>query len=72
MNTNLMIFNQINDLLRHNPVSLQLLKCDAIEVSDKKRITYEEYTHNPDLVHAIEQLLIYSYRHQDQCVWNRG
>lgn len=70
-NTNLAVFENINNVLLHESVSLRVLMFDSIKLGDKT-INYKEFTEDPDIVRATEQLLICTYKKQDQCRWNRS
>jgi hypothetical protein len=70
MNTNLMVFGNINAALQAGAVSLYLFRFDFLEIGQEK-VDYVEYANDPDLVRAVEQLLICSYKRNQQCVWNR-
>jgi hypothetical protein len=70
INTNLMVFDNINRVLEYADVDLAIFTFDALEISgDLKDFAY--YTNNHDLVLAVEQLLICEYRRRRQCDWNR-
>lgn len=70
INTNLMVFEKINDALQLNDVHLSLLTFEWLQIGDDQ-VDFATFSTNPDLVHAVEQLLICSYRRQGQCQWNR-
>lgn len=70
INTNLMVFEKINDALQLNDVHLSLLTFDWLHIGDD-RVDFATFSTDPDLVHAVEELLICAYRRQDQCQWNR-
>ncbi|MHB8087367.1 MAG: hypothetical protein ACYDH2_03875 [Anaerolineaceae bacterium] len=70
INTNLMVFNNINDKLIDCDITLSIFLFDYLVLGDHK-ITFEEYSSNPDLIHAVEQLLIATYKFQNQSPWNR-
>ena len=70
-NTNLMVFENINESLLANDITLYILKFDFLEV-DHEIIDYSKYSEDAELVRAVEQLLICSYRRNQQCIWNRG
>jgi hypothetical protein len=69
-NTNLMVFENINQSLLTGDVSILLYKFDYLEFGDE-RIEYSKYCEDADMVRTVEQLLICSYRRSDQCRWNR-
>jgi len=69
-NTNLMVFEKINETLLKDDVVLsvftfRLLKFAGVSYS------FSQYCEDPDLVHLVEQLLISFYRKLEQCHWNR-
>lgn len=70
INTNLMVFENIRKLLLTDDVYLCVLTFDSI-LFGGDRVSYIEYTNDPELVHATEQLLIASYKRKGECVWNR-
>lgn len=69
-NTNLMVFDNINDILKQSNVLLRLFTFESLHIGDD-HIDFVTFSMNPDLVHAVEQLLICTYRRQEQCKWNR-
>lgn len=69
-NTNLMVFEKINGTLTTQDVALNLFRFDLLELGSKK-IGYATYTNDADVVRALEQLLICSYKKVNQCNWNR-
>lgn len=69
-NTNLMVFEKINETVVTQDVALKLFQFEHLELG-AKQIRYVEYTEDTDLVRALEQLLICSYRKINQCNWNR-
>ncbi len=69
-NTNLMVFEKINAALKHEDVHLSLFTFESLDI-DNCRLGYDDFSQDPDLVHAVEELLICSYRRRHQCAWNR-
>lgn len=69
-NTNLMVFERINEALTTQDITLNLFQFDFLELGST-RIDYLAYTNDADLVRASEQLLICSYKKVNQCNWNR-
>lgn len=69
-NTNLMVFENINTQLQSSRVSLYTFKFEYLEIGEE-RVDYSYYADNTELVRAVEQLLICSYRRNQQCTWNR-
>jgi hypothetical protein len=69
-NTNLMIFENINTALNNGNVLLRHFYFDSLKVGGDL-IEFNTFSNDPNLVHAVEQLLICSYRRQGQCQWNR-
>ena len=69
-NTNLMVFESINESLKRNDVLLRLLMFESLHVGDD-RVDFATFSTDPDLVHAVEQLLICTHRRQGECEWNR-
>lgn len=69
-NTNLMVFEKINETLETQDVALNLFQFDSLELG-LSQIDYVTYTNDSELVRALEQLLICSYKKANQCNWNR-
>lgn len=69
-NTNLMVFEKINETLATQDVALNLFQFDFLELGSTQ-VDYLAYTNDADLVRASEQLLICSYKKVNQCNWNR-
>ena len=69
-NANLNVFENICETIKENDVILSLLVFDHILLGNKL-FSYQEYSYNPDLVRAVEQLLICYYKDASQCEWNR-
>jgi hypothetical protein len=69
-NTNLLVFENINHALLANNVILYILCFDSIQIG-QEQIDYSCYAQSPELVRAVEQLLICSYKRNNQCSWNR-
>ncbi|MBE7435440.1 MAG: hypothetical protein HS100_16110 [Anaerolineales bacterium] len=69
-NTNLMVFERINEGLAIRDITLKLFQFDFLELG-LQRVEYASYIIDTDLVRALEQLLICSYKNIDQCRWNR-
>lgn len=69
-NTNLMVFENLNNELMKNNLSLCVLRFAYLEVNGDK-VDYESYCRDSGLVHAVEELLICSYRRIGECQWNR-
>lgn len=69
-NTNLMVFENINQLLLTSDVSIFIYGFDYLEIGHE-RVEYTKYCEDAELVRAVEQLLISSYRRKGQCTWNR-
>jgi hypothetical protein len=65
-----MVFEKINDILQLNDVYLSLLTFDWLQLGDDW-VDFATFSTDPDLVHAVEELLICTYRRQGQCQWNR-
>jgi hypothetical protein len=70
INTNLMVFEKINNALRLNDVYLSLLTFEWLQLGDD-RVDYATFSTDPNLIHAVEELLICTYRRLGQCQWNR-
>ncbi|MHC1740319.1 MAG: hypothetical protein AB9897_04330 [Anaerolineaceae bacterium] len=70
-NTNLMVFENVCSQLQIKSVVFSVLRFDRLILSGKA-IPFEDYSQNPDLVHAVEQLLIATYKSIGQCGWNRS
>jgi hypothetical protein len=69
-NTNLMVFDNINCLLKVSPVTLYLLKFSTLSIYGTL-VDFPTYTNDSALVQAVEQLLICLYHRHSQCQWNR-
>ncbi len=69
-NTNLMVFDNINKALCQNDILLRLFTFEELEIGNDK-VDFVTFSTDPNLVHTVEQLLICTYRRQDQCKWNR-
>jgi len=69
-NTNLIVFESINKALRQSDIFLRLLTFESLEIDDAQ-INFDTFTKDPNLIHAVESLLICNYRRQRQCEWNR-
>jgi len=70
MNTNLWVFENICKIIHIEDVYLFVLKFDLLKIGNEQ-VDYKQYTIDPDLVLAVEQLLIASYKRKSQCAWNR-
>jgi hypothetical protein len=70
INTNLMVFDHINEVLEYADVDLALFAFDVLEISGDIK-DFATYTNDHDLVLTVEQLLICHYRRREQCAWNR-
>lgn len=70
-NTNKHVFDHIQNSVKSSDVSLQILKFDELQL-DSQSIDFNSYSTNPDLIKAVEQLVICYYRSQGQCTWNRA
>jgi hypothetical protein len=69
-NTNLMVFENINNVLKQSAVLLCLFTFESLEFGNDT-VDFATFSTDPGLVHAVEQLLICAYRKQKQCAWNR-
>lgn len=70
-NTNLMVFEKINEALQSGDVFLRIFEFDSL-TTPRGLIAFQGYTEDPDLVRAVEQLCLWHYRQDGQCTWNRG
>ena len=70
-NTNLMVFEKINSALQSGDVNLSIFRFSELQIGVEK-VHYEHYSEDAELVRAVEQLLICSYKRKNQCAWNRG
>lgn len=70
-NTNLVVFEKINEILVNEDIILDVLTFDEIVFTDRA-YNFSQFCEDPDLVHTVEQLLISWYRKQGQCQWNRA
>lgn len=69
-NTNKHVFDLINTTLKTDSVQLAVLEFDSVELADEA-VQFADYCTDPDLVKAVEALLICHYRRRNQCSWNR-
>jgi hypothetical protein len=69
-NTNLMVFDNIRQILVDKDVYLYYLTFSWLNIGDEQ-VSYQNYSNDSDLIHAVEQLLIASYKRIGQCTWNR-
>ena len=69
-NTNLVVFENINNSLLASDVILFHLVFKSVQVGAEE-VDFNTFSNDSYLVRAIEQLLISSYRKQNQCSWNR-
>jgi hypothetical protein len=69
-NTNLMVFEKINESLVKENIILSIFSFEEINFADGS-YSFSQFCQDPDLVHTVEQLLISWYRKQGQCQWNR-
>ncbi|MCL4559893.1 MAG: hypothetical protein M1281_04655 [Chloroflexi bacterium] len=69
-NTNLMVFEKINEALVKEDIILSVFSFEGINFTNGT-YNFSQYCEDPDLVHTVEQLLISWYRKQGQCQWNR-
>jgi hypothetical protein len=70
-NTNLMVFDYINRELKLSNIALCIFRFNNLKLGNCF-IDYMTYSSDGNLVHAVEQLLISSYRELRQCSWNRS
>jgi hypothetical protein len=69
-NTNLMVFEKINEALMNEDIILSVFSFEEVKFSNCA-YSFSQYCQDHDLVHTVEQLLITFYRKQGQCQWNR-
>ncbi len=69
-NANLNVYENIRITLKESDVILSILVFEKI-VLGKKSFTYNEYSEIPEIIQAVEQLLICYYKDLDQSPWNR-
>ena len=69
-NTNLMVFENINAVLQTRGVDLRLLRFRSVRIGGRE-IDFASYSSDPDLIRAVEQLIIAIYKEHGQCSWNR-
>ena len=70
-NTNLMVFENINSVLQDRGVYLRLLRFRYVQMGAEE-IDFASYSSDPDIIRAVEQLVIAIYKEQGQCSWNRA
>ena len=69
-NTNLNVFEKLNVTLAQEDVTLSVLR--FWRVGDRRHAgRVDAYAQDRVLVHLVEELLICTYRHAEQCGWNR-
>ena len=69
-NTNLMVFENINAVLQNRGVDLRLLRFRCVRIGGEE-IEFASYSSDPDLIRAVEQLIIAIYKERGHCSWNR-
>jgi len=69
-NSNLNVFENICQTLKESDVILSVLVFDMIQLGSKT-YTYNEFSENPEMIQAVEQLLICYYKDLGQSAWNR-
>jgi len=69
-NTNLHIFNNINTVLQNQPMMPTHLTFDTMKIGARV-IDFAMFSGESVFVHAVEQLLICTYRLDSECIWNR-
>lgn len=70
VNTNLMVFDNLNLALQQSDVLLAHFTFDTVRVGDEV-IEFDAFSADATVVHAVEELLICTYRYAGQCAWNR-
>jgi hypothetical protein len=70
INTNLMVFQNIQKILADNEVFLYQLVFQSLTIGNDA-VNFQDFSNDPDLVHAVEQFLIAHYKRNSQAVWNR-
>lgn len=70
-NTNLMVFENIGSVLRTDSVHLRVFSFSQMQFGEKN-LTLSDFSQEPDIVHAVEQILIATYRKRGECSWNRS
>jgi hypothetical protein len=68
-NTNLRIFNRLNEELNLADMNLLLLKFESL-IGPGGNIPFSSYTSDSALIRAVERLLIWTYKAMDECPWN--
>ncbi len=69
-NSNLNVFENICQTLQNEDVILSVLLFERVTLGDKV-FTYQEYSENPELIQAVELLLVCYYKNIGQSPWNR-
>lgn len=70
-NTNLFVFQNINQVLHNEQVELKILNFDKLLLSDNE-ISYETFSSHSNFILAVEYLIITTFRFRNQCEWNRS
>lgn len=68
---NVRIHQEINLALQHSPVILAHFVFDKL-ILDNIEISFEDYSEDSNLIRMVEELLICTYRRENQCDWNRS
>lgn len=69
-NANLNVYQNIVETLHATDVHLSIFEFSELRLGEKK-FSYSEFSEDPELVQAVEMLLICSYKHIGQSTWNR-
>jgi hypothetical protein len=70
LNTNRMVFDNLNLILQQSEILFSYLTFESLRLGNDI-INFETFSSDPTLVHAVEELLIATYRRAGQCEWNR-
>ncbi|GEM_PF-1270419 len=69
-NTNLMVFEHINQALINEDVLLKTFNFEKIKFG-QENVAFTSYSQDPNLVRVVEDFLIAWFRKLGQCQWNR-
>jgi hypothetical protein len=69
-NTNLRIFNAINEQLKYSSVEFGIFQFDSLCMNERQ-YKYDDFSKNPYLVYMFEHILIADYKEKNQCNLNK-
>lgn len=66
-----MVFEKLNEELKHDDVFLSHLTFELLHIGSQE-VKHSAFSEDAGLVRAVEQLLICSFKRQEQYDWNRA